>query len=63
MSDELVSAVLIKNEIKRSTESLKELNKQNSILQNRLFWLTIVTSILACIQTVILIVQVFAGYA
>jgi hypothetical protein len=50
MSEELISAVLIKHEIKKLLAGIEAINKQNEILQRRLFWLSIVTSVLTFVQ-------------
>ena len=57
MSDAIVNAILINNEIKSLGNKIEDLNKQNAILQKRLYWLTIATTFLAFVQTIFLIIQ------
>lgn len=59
MSDDLVGAILIKHDIKKLVDKLDQIYKQNFTLQKRLFWLTIATTVLAFIQTVVIITQIF----
>ncbi len=57
MSDELISAVLIKHEIKKLLAGIEDMNKQNEVLQRRLLWLTIVTTILTLVQVVFIFLK------
>ncbi|OHA80037.1 MAG: hypothetical protein A2747_00720 [Candidatus Yonathbacteria bacterium RIFCSPHIGHO2_01_FULL_44_41] len=60
MTDELVGAILVRQEVRKLTEKLDELSKQNSVLQRRLLWLTVVTTALAFIQTIVVLIQIFS---
>ena len=52
MSEEIISAVLIKSSIKSLEDTIKEADRQNQKLQKTMVWLAIITAILTLVQVI-----------
>jgi len=56
--DGIINAAIISNSVNLLRNKIEELDKNNSKLQSRLYWLTIVTAILVGVQTIAIVVQI-----
>lgn len=59
IADGIVSASIVSSSINKLSQKIENLDKQNFTLQKRLYWLTIATTVLAFIQTVVIVTQIF----
>jgi hypothetical protein len=55
--NDLVGGLIVTGAVNSLRGHLEESNKQNSILQKRIFWLTIATTALVLIQTVVIVLE------
>mgnify|MGYP000934978237 CR=1 FL=1 len=48
--DEIVNAVIVSGSIKKLSNTIEKLDKQNTKLNKSIFWLTVIATLLALIQ-------------
>lgn len=55
--DSLIAGIWVRDEVRQLTSTIKKLDNQNQKLQNRMYWLTCVTVLLALVQVTYVVVQ------
>lgn len=57
MSDSLISGIWTKHAIKELENTIKQNNKESEKLQNKIFWLSVITAVLTLTQVIDIIIR------